>query len=75
MEHDYRLELLAKVFSKHADKTDEEWEKHQVKYDLDDEELETILSFNLSRALSVMAEEIQKLKLEIRNLKIVKTCS
>lgn len=49
---DYTVEGLAKEFCIHAEKVEKKWEKDNSNCD----------EFNLSRALSVMCAEIEKLK-------------
>jgi len=66
IEYDYRIEVLADTFAKHAEEAELSFLKNRKKYkemfpdDLPPEHLE--IPFNLSRALSVMAHEIQQLK-------------
>ena len=65
--NDYRIETLSATFSKHAEKADENHQEsiknHNEAFPESDlpEWMED--PFNLSRALSVMAEEIARLKM------------
>jgi hypothetical protein len=59
MENDYRIEQLASTFAKHADDFDESCRNQREAYPDSDPVLN---NFNLPRALSVMAAEIDRLK-------------
>ena len=67
MEHDYRIEALASTFEKHAEEADIQHkhfiDMHKINYP--DSPLPPHFEaemFNISRALSVMAAEIEKCK-------------
>lgn len=66
-DNDYRIENLAFLFEKHAEQADFNHQQFIKKYreDFPDSELPEHLSneFNIARALSVMAAEIEKLKM------------
>lgn len=65
--NDYRLESLSGTFLKHAEKGDENhrMQVENLKNNFPDQELPDHMKnpFNIARALSVMAAELEKLKI------------
>lgn len=69
MAHDYRIEALGSTFAKHAEITDKQCQQSIQNFKENNPDCPVPEpmkeNFNLARALSVMASEIEMLKLQL----------